>query len=416
MPFPATGSPRSHPGVSLLSLLLALGVLAWSSQPVARAGAVVPAAGTTTTGGAAVPQGFVGVDVDGPLLDSGTGVDLAQQLRSMVSSGVESVRVAFDWAAAQPYQSWSQVPADDESQFTDVDGSPIDFQSTDTFVGDAARDGISLLPIVLYAPAWDARTNPDGFATPLRDGPYAAYLTALIGRYGPHGSFWGENPQIPKLPIRGWQIWNEPNISIYWPQPFAAGYVSLLRAAHAAIKRADPGAEVVLGALTNYAWTSIGSIYRIPGARALFDVVAVNGFTKLPADVILYLRFMRQAMRRFNDGHKPLLATEVSWPSAQGKVNSGYDFDTTEVGQARNIAELLPLIGRDRTSLGLAGFYWYTWMGDESEPTNPFDYAGLLAFDNGQVSPKPALSAFRTAALALEQCKAKGTVATSCIR
>jgi hypothetical protein len=396
--------------------VLALGVLAASSPPAARAVTPAPAAGTTTTGGAAVPEGFVGVDIDGPLLDSATSVDVAQQFGSMVKSGVESVRVAFNWAAAQPYQSWSQVPAGEQSQFTDVDGSPIDFQPTDTFVGDAARDGISLLPIVLYAPSWDARTNPGGFATPLRDRPYAAYLTALIGRYGPQGSFWRANPRIPKLPIRSWQIWNEPNISIYWPQPFAAGYVSLLRAAHAAIKRADPGAEVVLGALTNYAWTSIGSIYRIPGARALFDVVAVNGFTKLPADVILYLRFMRQAMRHFNDGRKPLVATEVSWPSARGKVKPGYDFDTTEAGQAQNIAELLPLIGQDRASLGLAGFYWYTWMGDESDPTNPFDYAGLLAFDNGRVSPKPALTAFRTGALALEQCRAKGTVATSCIR
>ena len=100
-------------------------------------------------------------------------------------------------------------------------------------------------------------------------------------------------------------------------------------------KHGKRGAKVVLGALTNVAWKSIGQIYRIGGARSLFDVASVNGFTQLPADVILYMRFTRNAMIHFKDGHKPLLATEVSWPSAQGKSRQKFDFDTTEAGQAR---------------------------------------------------------------------------------
>ena len=42
-----------------------------------------------------------------------------------------------------------------------------------------------------------------------------------------------------------WQIWNEENLTYYWHQPFASSYISLLRAAHNAIKRADPGAKVM---------------------------------------------------------------------------------------------------------------------------------------------------------------------------
>ena len=121
------------------------------------------------------------------------------------------------------------------------------------------------------------------------------------------------------MPIRSWQIWNEPNLSYYWKQPFASTYVSFLRTAHAAIKKADPGAQVVLGALTNTAWKSLGQIYRVKGARGLFDVVAVNGFTKIPANVMLFMLFVRHAMARFGDSAKPLLATEISWPSAKGQ-------------------------------------------------------------------------------------------------
>ncbi len=365
-----------------------------------------------------VPQGFVGVDTDGPLLTPGSNIDLAAQLQTMVATGVQSLRVAFSWAAAQPYAAAADVPAAQSAAFTEVGGRPTDFQTTDQIVGAAARRHLMVLPTVLYTPSWDARStaNPHGFAMPQRTAPFAAYLTALIGRYGPHGSFWRANPSIPKVPIRSWQIWNEPNISRYWDQPFAPSYVALLRAAHAAVKRADPGARVVLGALTNAAWSALHQIYRVRGARGQFDAVSVNAFTKLPSNIIVYLRYVRSMMRRYGDTKKPLFATELSWPSGKGVDTQTYDFDTTPAGQARNIATLLPLIRKNRVKLGLAGIDWYTWMGDE-RPGNPaFDFAGLLSYNNGQVATKPALAAFRKGVLALEGCRSKGSVATSCIR
>ncbi len=365
-----------------------------------------------------VPPGFVGMDTDGPLLVPGSGLSLDQQLRTMVASGVQTIRVAFSWAAAQPYATAAAVPAAQSTSFTDVGGVPTSFQTTDQIVGAAARRHLNVLPTVLYTPAWDAQAtgNPHGFAMPRQTGPYAAYLAALIGRYGPHGSFWAAHSSIPTLPIRSWQIWNEPDISRYWDEPFAPTYVRLLAAAHAAIKQADPGAQVVLGALTNAAWSALHQIYRVPGARRQFDVVSVNAFTKLPANIITYLRYVRSMMKRYGDGSKPLMATELSWPSGRGHDTQSYDFDTTPAGQARNIAALLPLIGRNRVKLGLSGFDWYTWMGDEHPGYPAFDFAGLLSYDNGQVTAKPALTAFRTAALALEHCRRKGAVATSCVR
>ncbi len=365
-----------------------------------------------------VPQGFVGVDANYPLFSPAMPIDDAGQLNSMVADGVQSIRVAFNWAAAQPYQGWGQVPADQESEFTNAGGRPIDFAATDEIVAEAAQHGLTVLPTILYAPQWDALPNPDGVATPKRTAPYAEYAAALVQRYGPHGSFWPAHPAIPRLPIRMWQIWNEPNIPFFWPQPFARRYVSLLALAHRAIKQADPSAKVVLGALTNFAWRSIGQIYKLAGARRLFDIVAINGFSKTPADVLLYMRFMRNALIRGGDAHKPMIASEISWPSAQGTdTRQIFDFDTTVAGQAHDIATVLPMIGRQRVRLGLIGFYYFTWIGNEDPPHNQaFQFAGLLRYRNGNVSPKPALAAFRRGALALEHCRRKGNVATRCLK
>jgi arabinogalactan endo-1,4-beta-galactosidase len=215
-----------------------------------------------------------------------------------------------------------------------------------------------------------------------------------------------------------WQVWNEPNINVFWPRrPFQPTYVKLLRAAHNAIKAADPGAKVVLAGLPNYSWVQISKLYKA-GARDLFDVAAVHPYTKYPQGVITIIQKVRQVMNAAGDSNKTIIADEVSWPSSVGKTdhNVGYDFATTEAGQARNLATLLPLLGQYRKSLGIGGFYYYTWAADEQPNTLAFDFAGLERFSltDETFTPKPALSAFSHAALALEHCARKGSVATSC--
>ncbi len=350
-------------------------------------------------GGASVPRRFVGVSVDGPMLATDH-VDLAGQFDTMVASGVRSIRLAFYWSAAQPYRSWAAVPAAQESYFVDVNGVATDFGLTDEIVGLAARSGLTVLPVVLDSPAWDARANPGGESPPARTAPYANYLTALVTRYGPHGTFW--DGHVPRLPIRMWQIWNEPNIPFFWPQPFARSYVALLRAAHAAIKRADPGARIVLGALTNWSWKSLSEIYKVSGARGMFDVIGLDPYTSTPKRVITILTLVRRTVDGFGDSRKPLIASEVGWTSAVGHPCRLFDWDTTEIGQARKVAALVPMLAANRKRLRLLGFYYYTWMGDESQVTYDFNFAGLLRFQGGLVSAKPALGAFASAALALE--------------
>ena len=151
-----------------------------------------------------------------------------------------------------------------------------------------------------------------------------------------------------------WQIWNEPHFTSYWSQqPFAPGYVKLLAAAHAAIKAADPGAKVVLAGLADFSWQYLAQIYRVPGARRLFDIVALHPYTAEPRGVITIMQRVRAVMNQFGDRAKPILATEITWPSSEGKAPPQFGVSTTEAGQAARLAAVVPLLMANRSKLGL---------------------------------------------------------------
>ncbi len=368
--------------------------------------------------GARVPQGFVGMMADGELFSRH--VNLGHQLDSMVTTGVESLRTVFNWAAAEPYSSWSDVPASQRQRFTHAGGRPIDFSATDLIVGAAAQRGLTVMPVVLFAPPWAAGpTNPGGYSVPASDGTYAAFVSALASRYGPGGVYWHTHPGARAVPIRVWQIWNEPNLSLYWPQAqFPGAYVDLVHAAHDAIHQVDPGAKVVLAGMPNDSWNALTSIYRVPGSGRYFDAVAVHPFTQQPAGVITILQRVRAVMNHAGDNSKPMIASEVSYPSALGKTKRSllFGFETTEAGQARNLRTLIPLLASARSRLHLLAFYHYNWVGREHHNDKSFSFAGLLRLTGSRLVAKPAFAAFRTAALAIEGCRIKGPLATGCLK
>ena len=389
---------------------------------VALALALSAGSGLATTGATSVPEaapsGFVGVNVDGPLYPIGApGINLAAQFAKMEQAGVESVRLVFNWATAQPYERWSEVPAGVSSHYVDQGGVPTSFSHTDAVMRLAARLGLTVLPTVIYAPSWDSvGATPSSFGRPAVTGPYAEFLADLVHRYGPRGSFWRGNASAD--PVREWQIWNEPNLPGYWPtQPFAASYVALLKAADRAIKLADPHARVVLAGLPNYSWSDLQSIYRIPGSRSAFDVVAAHPYTVTPSGVIRILSYVRAVMNRNGDRAKPLIADEIGWPSALGHSTIGQvSWATTEAGQARRIAALLPMLAAKRRALGLSAFYYYTWAASPQRggAAFVFSYAGLFDYVGRSLVAKPGFAAFARAALAIERCQHRSPLATRC--
>ena len=371
---------------------------------------------------ASVPQRFVGMNLTGPFFSPE--VNASGELSSMIASGVESVRVLAGWSAMQPYASEADVPTALRAEFTNVGGVPTNFSSLDQLVGMAASRRLTVLPDVEFAPAWDARPIPAGVdesSPPTSPGPFARFVAALATRYGTHGSFWNAHPNLPKVPIRMWQIWNEPIFTVYWSQqPFEPGYVQLLRATRPALRAADPGAKVVLAGLADFSWQYLATMYKLH-ARGLFDAVDVHPYTATPQGVITIIGKVRAVMNRNGDRNKPILAAEVSWTSSKGNVppTTSFGIETTEPAQATNVAQAVRLLAANHRRLGLSAFYYFTWIGDETMPQahdDQFNFAGLLKFFDGKGTfVKPVLAAFTKAALGVEGCRKRGPLATNCI-
>ena len=369
--------------------------------PAARAAALTHRTTQARHGapGTPTPFGFVGMNLDGPLLDSGA--DLGPVFARMEATGVQSVRTTFNWAAAQPQAN-----------------GPFDFRQSDHIVALAAGRGMTVLPIIMYCPPWAAAAgrDPGTLDVPADPEAYAAYAAALVHRYGPDGSFWASHPTLPRLPIERWQIWNEPSFDYYWPQPFASSYVPLLAAAHDAIKAADPHAQIVLPGFPDWAWQFLATLYEQgPSVRRDFDVVAAHPYTQQPANVIRFLALMRSEMRRYGDGAKPIVITETGWNSSVGHHPSDqFCCQTTAAGQATNVAALLPLLAAHRVALHLLGFYFYTWAGAEHDGAFSFSFAGLFDDRGGRLLAKPVYDTFRAGARALEHCMTPGPLAGRC--
>jgi polysaccharide biosynthesis protein PslG len=331
-----------------------------------------------------VPRGWLGVVADGPVME---GMPVDSEWDLLASSGAESVRIGFHWPAIQP----------DEA-------TPPNLATTDAIVLAAARRGVRLLPVVQGTPAWAARNPAKGVASPPRSArEFTAFLRVLIARYGTRGTLWSEHPEVRALPIRDWQIWNEPNFRDFWSQqPFAKSFVPLMRASYRTVHKADPHARAILAGMANRSWTGLDRFYKA-GGRGTFDAVALHPFTQKPKNVVKVLRLARDVMRRHHDARTPVWVTELSFPAAKGKVDKPYGFETTQAGQVKALRASLRSLAAHRRKLRIERVFWYAWLTEESRG-NSFGWSGLRRVRNGAIVSSSALSAFQGVARTLEGC------------
>jgi hypothetical protein len=332
-----------------------------------------------------VPRGWLGMDADGPHMEGAYGT-LEDEWDLLAQSGAESVRMAVRWDVLQP------------------DAGTPDLGPTDAMVMAAARRGLRFLPVVVGTPRWAARKPSAGLASPPRKvSSYTSFLRRLVQRYGRQGSLWDEHPEVRALPIREWQIWNEPNFREYWSQrPFADSFVPLLRAAYRTVHRADPGARVILAGMANHSWAGLERLYRA-GGRGAFDAVALHPFTMKPGNVIRLIEMARDVMRRHGDRRLPIWVTELSFPAAKGKVAKPRGLETTQAGQVKRLRASILRLAAERRRLRIERVFWYAWLTYETR-TSSFSWSGLRRVRDGSVVSTSSLDAYRRVARRLQGC------------
>jgi hypothetical protein len=311
----------------------------------------------------------------------------SQDLNRMDQGRVGMVRWPFYWNRAEP--------------------SPGNFEWTvsDRIVGDLASKGIRVLPIVYASPAY---ISDDYRVPPLKsqsDRQYwKQFLREAVRRYGPGGEYWtnpglylAQHPLAKPVPIRAWQVWNEPNLPHYFlAKPPVRKYAELVRISHAAIKGEDPKAKVVLAGMPPYAagihtWRFLDRFYRVPGIKRMFDFAALHPYAPTIRLVRQAIVKTRKAMKRHGDGHTPLWISEIGWGSAHG----GGDLNRGLHGQARMLKRSFRLIKRHRRAWRIKGVIWYIWRdpGSASDCGSTFcESAGLFRYGG---SSKPAWRAFK---------------------
>lgn len=344
-----------------------------------------------------VPQGFYGAVYDGAVTHASAGVQNAQ-FAQMARAGVESARTVFSWADAQP----------DE-------GGPIDLTATDQAVALAALHGMSLLPVVIYAPKWARADSSESASPPAKPSDYTAYLQALAARYGSAGTFWAEHPELPRSPITYWQIWNEPHLPLYWDAPdWEKGYGELLRASHSALQQTDPQARTVLAGLTGASWDALESLYKLGDVKGAFDVAALQTYTGSATHLLQAVHLFRGVLARHGDSGLPLWLTEMGWPAAKKRIKvPSYQrtITTTKLGMARRLLAGYSLLAHKRRAAGVrvSRVYWYTWSSpytpSSQKGTGIFRYAGLFRFNGTSFKKQPAYVAYVHMARAQEGCR-----------
>lgn len=359
--------PRSASLIALLAVL--------------ATGALAPGAAQ-----ARVPRGFMGVVLTEHRV-LGDDQTAADELTHMARAGVQSIRTPFYWSEFQPYRHLGGVPAEDRNRFVVRHGVPTDFTRLDRLEGDAARHGLSVLPVVMSAPIWAGGRSGRTITQPRHNGDYTRFLLTLVERYGPRGSFWKDNPSIPFRPIRAWQIWNEPDRFEFWrPEgrglnQWARPYVRLLRASYKTLRRADPKAKIVLAGFPQYSWFLLNNFYRA-GGRGLYDVLAVHPYTLHPKDMLYIIQKCRDVMKRYHDTRPSVDVTEIGYPASRGKVPRKDDssFSVTTRRQHQLLAEAFTVLAGARKRLRINSVFWFSWA-TSYRGDYPFDYAGLRGFD-----------------------------------
>jgi polysaccharide biosynthesis protein PslG len=232
---------------------------------------------------------------------------LHDQFDALSAMKVGWVRVDVDWSVVEPVQS------------------RLDWTSVDVIVDRATARGMQVLLVLAFTPPWTVgATTPQRAARPDDPAAFANFARVAAQRYAARG-------------VHHWEIWNEPNSEKFWPpQPDAAEYGRVFRAAATAVREVDPRATLLIGGLSPTYGTPgssdvdpagyLSALYD-DGAAQLADAIAVHpytfpsqpmdrrqrttgGFRDLPA--------VHDLMVQRGDGAKKIWITEYGAPTGTG--------------------------------------------------------------------------------------------------
>ena len=240
-----------------------------------------------------------------------------------------------------------------------------DFHFYDKVVETAERHGICVYGLLSYWSQWTKPYTQEGFDD------FSRYAAALVKRY--------------KERIRHWEIYNEPNI-FFWKGPREL-YPDLVKKCYAAIKEADPEAQVLA---ISTAGIDRKFIRMCLDAGAPFDGLTIHPYRSLLSEKS-FIEELKATAEMV--GNRPMWITEMGWSTQIGGVSE------------RDQAQLLARCYLSAAASGVCrNVSWYDFRCDGDDQFYNEDNFGVLRND---LSPKPAYRALMTVCRTLNSGIAK---------
>jgi hypothetical protein len=211
----------------------------------------------------------------------------AEECRWIASTGIRRVRFDMEWWRVQ------KKP-----------GGPFDFSHYDKVVADAEAQGLTPLPILFDIPKW---------AEPVWEhlDEWGAFVEAVVDHYG---------NRFPDI-----EIWNEENLRHFWKHdPDPKRYAEVLKTAYEAAKRANSRVRVLVGGTAGVPLEFIEGVYKAGGAP-YFDAMNIHPYShprQPEGNLDVQLEAVRALMAKYGDAEKPLLITELGWPTHEASLGS----------------------------------------------------------------------------------------------
>lgn len=296
--------------------------------------------------------------------------------------------------------AWSTVQAAGPGSY--------DWSAFDALVTAGRSRGLTVLPVLAWAPAWARPAGSSWNFGPTDPALFAAFCGQAAARYASQG-------------VHTFEVWNEPNLPGYWaPKPDPAAYGRLLAAASASIKQANPGAQVIFGGMAASRPTIPDGLISpqdfltaacVVGAHRVVDAIGFHPYTypqKASPQGSWWLiaktaTSLRSILTYYGAPFMPVWVTEYGAPTGgpgpvwdgTGSAPAGSDH-TSEAWQAAIATDVVSLAAADPN---VAVLIWYSGTDlSATDQTTPENWFGYRRADG---TAKPAFAALQAAITAL---------------
>lgn len=202
-----------------------------------------------------------------------------------------------------------------------------------------------------------------------------------------------------------WEVWNEPNLDSWEPQPNIDEYSLLLKQTSKTIKENDPSGIVVAPALAGLSEESLKWLEELfkKGALDYVDAISVHPYRAWAPESVAYeYEILRELIKKYSSKPIPIISGEWGYSTANG----WYGLHLTEEQQASYLVRMFLINKLNNIPISI----WYGWENDGNDPNNGEHNFGLRQ-ENTAV-PKLAYHAMNTFSYMLSDYQFTNRIAT----